>query len=268
VIPMSSDTVNIGTVATAPTVTVRANGGDGGAVSGDSSLNFGDSSLSASTYVCVNKISKELDEDSLIALEPVLGEIYSEALAQEENNQFINGTSTGLANVTWTNSEFQGGAADSTKDTFAEVAFADIPRVMFAVDDTYVNQGTFITSPAFFRHIVALQESNGTPLFASSWGGGGIAGQGSAYPSSMAPGFLAGRPVFLSSKMPAEAVGVDAAYYGDFSKFAMGDRRAVTVTWDDSVYAYELNRAVIVSERVGFKVLINGAFAELRTSTT
>lgn len=266
VVPMSSDTVNIGTVATAPTVSVRAAGGDGAAVTTDSSVDFGDNSLSASTYVCVNKISKELDEDSLINLEPVLGEIYAEALAQEENNQFINGSTTGLTALTFSNREYFGGASGGGSTAFSDVAFADIPRVMFATDDTYVNQGTFVTSPALFRHIVGLQESNGTPLFASSWGGGGIGGQGSAYPSSMAPGFLAGRPVYLSSKMPAEAANTAAAYYGDFSKHAMGDRRAVTVTWDDSVYAYELNRAIIVSERVGFKQLINGAFAVITTA--
>lgn len=275
VIPMASDTVNVGTIANVPNVEVRANGGDGAEVTTDSSVTFRDKALSASTYVCVNKLSKELDEDSLVNLEPVLGELYAEALAEEENNQLINGTTTGLANIarhaTTADRMRSVDMSTTASATMDGIVYSDIPALMYSVDEGYANSGTFITSGTNFRYVVGLQDAtNGTPLFASSWGGGGLAGPGSALPSSMAPGFLAGRPVYTSGKMPVAAAGnaaeEDLMYFGDFSKFAMGDRRSVSVTWDDSVYAYELNRAVIVSQRVGFLCLIPEAFSVLLPS--
>jgi HK97 family phage major capsid protein len=60
----------------------------------ESTVNFEDaekSDLIAKTLTAYDGISRELDEDSLVALEPFFAEVFGDAIAQEENKQLLVG---------------------------------------------------------------------------------------------------------------------------------------------------------------------------------
>lgn len=277
IIPMNSDTMDIATVSSPPTVSVRtgAQEGTSGGIA-DSTITFGSPTLQAVTFVAIDKVSKELDEDSLIAMEPLLGDLFAEAVAEAENAEFLNGTGaiTGIVTDATAGIVDTSFSADSA-DQFNEVAYDDLTALMFSIDSGAISNGTFIISQSNFQHVLNLRDGSGgvglgAPIF-QNLGTGTMAGSSGSMPNSgaMVPGFLLGRPLYLSSKMPVLGTTTDDttvfAIYGDFSKYAMGDRRALEITWDDSVYAAELNRACIVSERVGFKMLIGSSFGRLKT---
>ena len=116
-----------------------------------------------------------------------------------------------------------------------------------------------------------LKDSNGRPIYASAWYGGG--------PATYAPqpnepvaqqaqaSILLGRPAYLTETMPTEGSQEIFAVFGDFSKFAFGDRKQMTIDWSDQVYYEWGNLALRVRERIAMKTLITGAFARLAAGT-
>ena len=77
---------------------------------------------------------------------------------------------------------------------------------------------------------------------------------------------LLGRPCYLTDVMPASGSGEVFAIYGDFSKFAFGDRKQLTIDWSDQVYYEYGNLALRVRERIALKVIIGDAFAKISTN--
>ena len=212
-----------------------------------------DATMTAKTLTAYDSISRELDEDSLVALEPFFAEVFGDAIAKEENNQLLTGDSgasdpfMGIINLSTINTVTNAGTAYAAD-------YASLASTMFGVDGDVVNNGSWVMNMAFLGQVIGLKDTNGLPIFASAWGSGGIAGPGSTLPnqSTGLAGYLFGRPVYTSNTLPSSTGGTGStlAIYGDFSYSLFGDRRALSVEFDDSVFFASRKRCMLAYERI------------------
>tara|TARA_Y100001973_G_scaffold34499_1_gene51922 strand:- start:4299 stop:5513 length:1215 start_codon:yes stop_codon:yes gene_type:complete len=255
VIPMSSDKMNIGTIATGPAIEWPDEGA--AATADNSEVVFGDPQLDSSTLVALDSVSRELSEDSLVAIEPFLAELFSERIAKEENKQVFSSTTpfSGVVQSAGYSTTIAGGH-------YSTVTFDELVATKFAVDANVIGSGTWVMHPSVYQYLVTLKDGNNRPIYATNWGGAGIQndlGSGAAGTTAM----LLGSPVVLTTTMEStNASGMCFLAYGDFSYYGFGDRRALSVEFDDSVYFTSRKRAILVSERIACKTLVANAFAK------
>lgn len=265
IIPMSSNNLTMPTKSAGPTVSWI---GTEGTAASKTSVVLDNPQLSTKTLMILDEITSELDEDSIVALEPFFAAVFSEAVAEEENQQAFSSSSpfTGVVQET--------GVADNTLTVpggFSNVQYNDLLALQYSIDSKLVHKGVFIMSSAAFKEIVGLTDSNGRPLFATNWANFGIE-TGGQDPQTARSTMLLGRPCYITDSMPtsggANGDNTQAfAIYGDFSKFAFGDRRQMSIDFSDQVYFETGNLALRVRERVATKVLIASAFGRLMTES-
>jgi len=269
VIPMTSNTMVLPTRSSGPTVGWLANQtNDTGTKTG---VTFENPSLTSKTLMAIDEISAELDEDSIVALEPFFAQIFAEAVGKEENKQtFVGNTSGGdpFDGVASPNESGVGEAADLTTTgtgAFSDVTYNDLLNLQYAVDPNLINKGSFVMNSEAFKEVIGLKDSQGRPIFATGYSHFGL-NQDPADPQSGQATMLLGRPCYLTDVMPTSGADTVFAIYGDFSKFAFGDRKQLTIDWSDQVYYEYGNLALRVRERIALKVIIATAFSRIKTA--
>jgi predicted phage gp36 major capsid-like protein len=230
-------------------------------------------SLDTKTLLVLDTVSLELGEDSLVAIEPLLAQIFGEAIALEENRQAFNSTNpfTGVSNTSGIGYYYLGNTYNSGKTAFSQLTHADLVGTQFKVDSKLIHRGVWVCNPAFFQHCVGLKDANGRPIYATNYTGGMLPGfqTDGSNPDmqATAPAILLGRPCFLTEAMNGTSgAGKVAAIYGDFRYHAMGLRKDLSVEWNDSVYFNLGVSAVRLRQRYAMVTLIPSAFASLRTA--
>jgi len=269
VIPMTSNTMVLPTRTSGPTVGWLANQtNDTGTKTG---VTFENPSLTSKTLMAIDEISAELDEDSIVALEPFFAQIFAEAVGKEENKQtFVGNTSGGdpFDGVASPNESGVGEADDLTTTgtgAFSDVTYNDLLNLQYAVDPNLINKGSFVMNSEAFKEVIGLKDSQGRPIFATGYSHFGL-NQDPADPQSGQATMLLGRPCYLTDVMPTSGADTVFAIYGDFSKFAFGDRKQLTIDWSDQVYYEYGNLALRVRERIALKVIIATAFSRIKTA--
>ena len=263
IIPMTTNVMTMPTRTSGPAVSWP---GELTAPANHSSVLFGTPQLTAKTMLAITEISSELDEDSVVALEPFFATLFAEAVAQEENKQAFYST-TPFTGVSQTGGIGTATFSASPGNTFAAVTHADLVSLMFAVDSKLVHKGTFVMHASAFQQIVGLSDSNKRPIYATNWG---------ALPSSIqvpeqttaAATILMGRPCYLTDVMPSTSGAQNSqvfALYGDFSKYCLGDRKTLTIDFSDQIFYENNSLALRVRERIALKPLIASAFAILKS---
>lgn len=266
-ISMTRDIMNVPVVNTGPAVSWP------GEATAPSETSFAlhataDAQLDSNTMTAFITVSRELEEDTLVSLEPVIGELFAEAVAKEENLQAFSSTTpfTGVIQTTGIGSY----SMPTGSTNYSTVAHADLVKTLFSVDVNVIGDCQFVTHPLVFQHIVNLKDSNGRPIYAqyAQSGASNLLGSERLPTMRMAqPGMLLGLPLYLTTTFAATSAATTAfLIVGDFSKFAFGDRRQLAVEWDDSVYFTSRRRAVMVWERIALKPLKPGAFAVCKTA--
>ena len=271
VLPMTSQTLIV------PTVTSIVSGewiaSQGTSVSEDATTTFGskaDGTVTAEACAVLGKISRELDADAIVAMETVLGEIYADALANAENKAFLvqDGPSSGTANQ----GPFTGIFADSNigkssidqtaganADTMAEVlTYSNLVSLLAEIPVMHQQRAGFIMSPSVWAQVQKLVDGEQRPLINVN-----------NFSEGVAPRLL-GRPVYVNDQAPAfnATTSADQAFIacGDFATACvMGDRQGVELEVSDHVFMQTRERALLVSERVGFKTILPGAIKVLST---
>jgi HK97 family phage major capsid protein len=278
VIPMTRDQMVVPTRLSGPSVEWIT---EGGSSMSDQSVTFAsdtNSTLTTQTLVCLDKVSRELDEDSLVALEPFLADVFSQAIGAEENRVAF------IGDITTESDPFDGvgqvaGYQDDSQVTVGlGVTFANLLELKYTVDaQTNGADAAWIFHPSVFQVVAGLADSDGRPLFLTRYSSGGILDP-DANAIKGSPGVLFGSPVYLSSQMPtltaAEAAVADQpdslktfAMYGAFKTgFAFGDRRNLNIETNDSVYFDQHAKAILASERVAMRVVLPNAFGTIRRS--
>lgn len=249
--------------------------GAGPSTAVETPVTFTSKSLDTKTLMVLDTVSLELGEDSLVAIEPLLAQIFGEAVALEENRQAFNSSNpfTGVSNTSGIGYYYIGNTYNSGKTAFSQVKHSDLVGSQFKVNSKIIHRGTWITSPQFFQHCVGLTDENGRPIFATQWGGGMLPGfhtDGSTPDlQTQATAILLGRPCYLTESMPTTSgANTVAAVYGDFRYHAFGLRKELQIEWNDSVYFTWGVSAVRLRQRFAMVTLIPEAFAVLKTAVS
>ena len=274
IIPMTTNTMNMPTKGTGPTVYWSSTFGEGG-IPSKTSVQFNQKQLNTKTMMALDEVTAELDDDSIVALEPFFAQVFAEAVAAEENKQAFVGTApfTGVTQATGAGVGLVifGGSTTSGKTSFGSIVHQDIVSLQFGVDSKLINKGVFIMAAGAFANIVGLKDGQGRPIYLSNWNPGvpGMVDGNIPDMLNVTATSLMGRPAYLTDSMPGvSAATTNFAIYGDFSRFAFGDRKQMSIDWSDQVYFESGNLALRVRERIAMQILIPTAFAILRTSTT
>ena len=261
IMPMTSNTMNLPTKGSGPTVYWPSEG----QVPTKTSVLLNQKQLVTSTLMALDEITSELTEDSVAALEPFFAEVFAEAVAAEENQQAFSSSVpfTGVGTDSNVTAKYFGDSAGSGLNAFSDVTHQDLVRAMFAVDSKVISKGVWVMSAGAFQHIVGLKDSQNRPIYQTSW---------NALPQVDKPAdqiagtatILMGRPCFLTDAMPGVSLNSELfAVYGDFKKFAFGDRKELRIDWSDQVYFEASNLALRVRERIAMVNMIPSAFSRL-----
>lgn len=269
VLPMTSATLVVPTVTA---ITTGAWVGEGASVGSDSTTTFGskaDGTLTAEACAVLGKISKELDQDSIVAMQEVLGGIYADALATAENEAFLvhDGTTSGQpftglfedANIAASPIDT---AAGTASDTMAEVlTYGNLVNCLTDLPSQHQSRASWIMSPTVWAEILKIEDNDGRPLINAS-----------AFADSASLRLL-GRPVFLNDSAPAfnATTSADQAFVicGDIpTGCIMGARQGVEVEFSDVIFMQTRENALLVSERVAFKTVLPAALRKLSTDVS
>lgn len=260
VIPMSATTMNVPTRSSGPNVYWAASEGAGPGT--QSSVVFGAPTLTSKTLIAIDEISSELDEDSIVALEPFFAQVFAEAVAAEENKQAFSSSTPFTGVVQDVNTNLNGNVVAVAGTQFSNLTYAKLVELQYKIDSNCIGNGVWVMNSQAFKEVAALTDTQGRPIFATGYSGLPTS-VGMADPSIAQATMLMGRPCYLTNALASSvsAGGGFAAIYGDFSKFAFGDRRALSVEFSDQVFFEYGTTALRVTERIALKALILSAFA-------
>ncbi len=264
ILPMTQPTMNLPTKGTGPTVYWP----NEGRVPTKTSVNLSQKVLTAKNMMALDEVTADLQEDSIVALEPFFAQVFAEAVAAEENQQAFSSTTPfqGVGNDAGITIKYAGGSATSLSNTYAEVSHADLVSLQFGVNSKLINKGVFILSASAFGNIVAMRDSQNRPIYQTSWNALPTVDNQPDMLNASATQIM-GRPAFLTDALQASPENSQLfAIYGDFSRFAFGDLRQLSIDWSDQVYFESGNLALRVKERIGMVTLIPSAFCNLKTA--
>lgn len=235
VIPMSGKTLTMPSLtANGATYWVDENG-----AKTESNVTFGQVSLTNYKLCRLQKVSKELLDDSNPSIDSILMNVFAKSLANAEDLAFIAGTGaagdpiTGILNT-------------AGMPTTAAGAFLSFDDVFDAINSVEVGDGrniTLVAAPRDKKTLRKLKGNDGQYLWASA--------------SEKAPATIDGYPIVFDKNIPTTlGVGVESALIvGDFDYAYIGDRQGVTISSGLDQDDFSKNRISFLAEkRVGFKV--------------
>ena len=272
-IPMNSDTVKIPTSTAGPSVSYP---GENTAPS-ESAVTFDNPTLTAKTCVAIDTFSEELNEDSIMPVAPILGQLFLEAVNADINSKAFSSTSTfngiiqEIEAASSPNLYYMGGSSSSGSTNYSTVSFSDLIGLMHTPNTKVRYKGSFVMHSAVFRYIMALKDSQNRPLFVANWATPAFSETG-VLPDqwSASPGTLLGRPVYLTDAMPStSASNRSVIVYGDFKRgHAFGDRRKLAIDFSKEAGFTKFATVLRATRRYAVKTVLTDAFALLRTSNT
>jgi len=252
VLTMTRDTLNIPKLASKPSVSWIAEGGQ--ISTGEPT--FGQVQLVAKKAGLIVPVTTELFEDSTVDVGQILSRIFAEALATAEDEQAFTGDGTvftGILNVSGVNTVTMG----SGDTSFDKLDATDLINLIAAVPSTVAPRSAFFMHRTILAHIKTLTDGSGNYLFD---------------PNDRT---IWGYPVHTIDAMPKLAdSGADKAFviFGDPSWLYLGDRKQMSVALADqatvgSTKLFEQDMiALRVVERVAIAVPMPNAFAVLKTA--
>ncbi|NPV80181.1 MAG: phage major capsid protein [Firmicutes bacterium] len=146
----------------------------------------------------LTQVSNELLADSGINVEALLSQLFGEALAKLEDAAFFNGNVAGQPKGILQDANIQTVAAAAG----AAVSVDDILNLYDAVPPQYQGTAVWVMNPATMSLLRKLKDTAGRLMLTSDLTG-------------PAPITLLGRPVYLSSNMPAVALNAKSILFGD-----------------------------------------------------
>ncbi len=265
VIPMGRDKMDVPTRSSGPAVYWPSEG----AAPTESSVTFASgTTLDSKTLAAYDAVSRELDEDSLVALEPFLAEVFASAIAKEENRVAFVGDGDPYTGVSVASGVASVVTASGTPAA-SDLTFDNLVAAKFAVDSNVIANGCWIFNAATFQNVVSLKDSNNRPIFATNYGAGAALADGS--PAVGAPGILLGSPVYFSATLPSNPATASAlvALYGAFKPgFCFGDRKQITIETSNDALFTSRKRAIMVHERVALLVALSSCFSKIVTAAS
>ena len=204
-------------------------------------LSFGDATfdqilLDAHKLHVAIKVTEELLYDNAFNLESYIIDMFGKALANAEEDAFLNGSGVGqpLGLFAATGG---GTAAIST----ASIAADDVIKLVYALKRPYRKNAKFIMNDQTIASIRQLKDNNGAYMWQPSL----IAGE---------PDKLLGYDVYTSPFCPAEKIA-----FGDYSYYNIGDRGTRSFKQLTELFAGNGMIGYVAKERVDGKLILSEA---------
>jgi len=226
VMPTSGDTL---------TIPKRSGGLTAYAPGEGQSITASDASLSQIELIVKKRavftqISQELNDDALISMADFVFAEMAYALAQQEDNEYINGTGAaatyfGVQGLLSSIGSAAVSQAATGHDTWAELDMGDVMACVGLLPDRYFDSNVgWICSYSFFNQVFARLAFAGGGVSASEI----LSGTGNVRS-------FAGYPVYLTSKMPTSGTAATVcALFGNFAKSAvLADRGGISLNRSD-----------------------------------
>lgn len=202
------------------------------------SADFGEMQLTPFRLNAIIYTSRELFDDSAIAIFDILRKRFTDRVRDEENRVFLTGNGT-----TQPKGIFQ--------ETFRSVSAANsltpdhLTSAYYRLPEAYRSTARWLINSRVMEHLENSKDSNGQYLYPSL--------QGEVKT-------LKGRPIFVNDYVPSSKIG-----FGDLGAYFIGDRQQVTmdVTTEagDTWKKYQVGMRII--ERVDGEVSLTQAFVTI-----
>ena len=210
----------------------------------ESDDSFGQVSIGASKLGTMIKVSEELLNDSVFALESYIAREFARRIGPKEEEAFFTGVGTGRPLGTLAAS---GGAETGVTAASATAVTADeLMDLFYSLKSPYRKNAVWILNDSTIKAIRKLKDNNGQYLWQPSL----VAGT---------PDTILGRPVKTSAYMPAIAAGAKTIAFGDFSYYWIADRQGRSFKRLNELYAANGQVGFLGSQRVDGKLILSEA---------
>ena len=201
-------------------------------------LSFGDATfdqilLDAHKLHVAIKVTEELLYDNAFNLESYIIDMFGKALANAEEDAFLNGSGVGQPLGLF--AETGGG---TTAITTASLTADDVIKLVYALKRPYRKNAKFIMNDQTIASIRQLKDNNGAYMWQPSL----VAGE---------PDKLLGYDVYTSPFCPAEKVA-----FGDYSYYNIGDRGTRSFKQLTELFAGNGMIGYVAKERVDGKLIL------------
>lgn len=196
-------------------------------------------------YVAV-KVTEELLYDSAFDLESYLMTSFAKALANAEEDAFLNGTGTGQPLGLFADK----GGGEVFKKLTAEIKADDVLDLTYGLKRPYRKNAAFIMNDATIATIRKFKDGNGNFMWQPSYQVG-------------EPDTLLGYPIHTSAFAPEDKIA-----FGDFSYYNIGDRGTRSFAQLRELFAGNGMIGFVAKERVDGKLILPEAVKILQLKGT
>lgn len=221
-------------------------------------LTFGDAKFSQinldahKLHVAV-KVTEELLYDNAFGLENYLLRQFSKALANAEEDAFLNGDGSGQPLGIFASEG--GGQIGVTAASTTEITADEIINLVYALKRPYRKNAKFIMNDATIATLRKLKDENGQYLWQPSLQAG-------------EPDRLFGYEVLTSAYVPTIAAGKPVIAFGDFSYYNIGDRGVRSFAELKELFAGNGMVGFVAKERVDGKLVLAEAVQVLKMAAS
>ena len=217
-------------------------------------LTFGDATfaqinLDAHKLHVAVKVTEELLYDNAFGLEAYILRQFSKALANAEEDAFLNGT--GVGQPLGLLAENGGAEVGVTAAATNKVTYDELVDLVYSLKRPYRKNAAFLTNDQTVGMLRKLKDQNGHPLWHDSVEDG-------------EPGRILGYKVYTSPYFPVMAAGKPAIAFGDYSYYNIGDRGSRSFAELKELFAGNGMVGFVAKERVDGKLVLPEAVKVLK----
>ncbi len=198
------------------------------------------------------KVTEELLYDAAFNLEGYIIDQFGKALANAEEDAFLNGDGKGKPMGIFDTTN--GGQYNTTTST-ANISADDIINLVYTLKRPYRKSAAFITNDKTLASLRKLKDNNGAYLWQPSL----TAGE---------PDRLFGYAVYTSQFAPEASAGKAAMAFGDFSYYNIGDRGSRSMQELKELFAGNGMVGYVMKERVDGRLILPEAVQILKMKGT
>lgn len=209
-------------------------------------LTFGDATfaqinLDAHKLHVAVKVTEELLYDNAFGLESYILRQFAKALANAEEDAFLNGTGTGQSLGLL--AEAGGAEIGVTTAAANKITYDELVDLVYSLKRPYRKNAAFLTNDQTVGVLRKLKDSNGHPLWHDSVEDG-------------EPGRILGYKVYTSPYFPVMTAGKPAIAFGDYSYYNIGDRGTRSFAELKELFAGNGMVGFVAKERVDGKLVL------------
>lgn len=208
-------------------------------------LSFGDATFSQilldahKLHVAI-KVTEELLYDNAFGLENYIITQFGKALANAEEDAFLNGNGTGKPLGLF---DKTGGGKYSVELTDTKISADDIVTLIYSLKRPYRKNAAFIMNDSTIAAIRKLKDGNGAYIWQPSY-------------QANEPDKICGYSVYTSAFAPELEKGKPAIAFGDFSYYNIGDRGTRSFQELRELFAGNGMIGYVAKERVDGKLIL------------